>query len=150
MRAITSILVLAVFATASCNMRPLGLKSLQTVPITISDLANSQDALLNYQGTWTAQPQAGKTCDGNIQAISTQNIHVDEVEVSTVFDGATVNTTTVHVGQDVAAGAQLAFHYGQYIPRFSPAGAYILELSFKNSSGSEVGKAKVNFNLAPA
>ena len=154
MRAITSVVLLAVFANAFCMMRPLALKSLGTVPITISDCyADARDELFQYQGTWAAQPQAGQTVDVSVTAYSKgpdASVHVTECEVKTIFQGATVNTTQAPVNQDVALGGQLNWEYKQYIPRFSPSGAYILEASFKDSNGKELGCAKVNFNLLPA
>ena len=152
MRAITSVIVLAIFANAFCNMRPLSLKSLQTVPLTIQDIGmtSPDNRLTNYQGEWTAQPQAGKTVEGDIQANAILDIHVKEVEVQTKYLGAVVDTTTKPLGQDVAAGGNLKFKYQQYLARFVPSGAYILLLSFKDANGTVIGSAQVDFNMLPA
>ena len=155
MRAITSVVLLAVFANAFCMMRPLTLKSIYgTIPITIADCyGDSHTPLIGYNGTWAAQPQAGQSVDVTVNAIfqgPDASMHVESCVVNTIFQGASVNTTTAKVNEDVAIGTQLTWEYSQYIPRFSPKGAYILEASFKDSNGNEVGCAKVNFNLAPA
>merc|ERR1711884_63811 len=153
MRAITSVVVLALFASTFCTMRPLSLKAFETIPINITDCYSGAKPLIQYTGTWAAQPQAGQTVDVTVNALSQgpeMNYHVAVCDVKTIFNGAQVNETNAPVNQDVAIGGPLKWEYKQYIPRFSPAGAYILEASFKTSDNVEVGCAKVTFNLAPA
>merc|ERR1711935_7443 len=122
--------------------------TLGSFPADISVCADVPESVLQaFQATFDAQPAKGSTISVHLDGTATTDLNITTIQVATTFGGNVVQTDKFKYGKDIKAGENMHWDYQQYLPGFTPSGAYTLRVEFLDASGKSNACAAVNLTL---
>ena len=148
----TSTILLVLFAcaiSASNSMKLLGASGLGSVPCDINTCEDTPDSeLQGFQATWDNTPAKGSTISAHLDATTIADMTIKTISVQTTYGGNVVSTNNYDYGsKKFAAGDNMHWDLQQYLPGFTPSGAYTLRITFVDEAGASHGCAAVNLTL---
>merc|ERR1711874_756950 len=124
------------------------LRMLGAVPADISDCPDSTNQMItNFQANWDNTPAKGATIGASLDSTALVDVTIKSIRVQTFYQGTTAQVDNFDYGKSAAAGENLHWYYQQYLPSFTPSGAYTLQVDYLDNDGVSQGCAIVNLSV---